>query len=435
MRLRNKISVIIIVMLSTLYSGSYIFMFVRGRSLILAKLRELTGRKVTMGYFTITPPFNLEIRNLNIEGLAKIDNIVVSPSVPRLITGNLAVNKIKLVRPEITYERVSPAAEAAASEAVNNRVLAAPPKALVDIGALPEVILQPKQQQPINIILKRVRIKDGIIHFVDHTAGPQGIRITVEDLNFNLVNVYTFPFSDVTNFELKAKIPWEQGRKEGKFQAKGWINFTKKDMQAALKIEDIDGVYLYPYYSVWVDLDKARIDRARLNFTSDIQGLDNNITAECHLELTDIVRKERQAEEPREKAERMTDAVLDMFKSMDEGKIVLDFTIRTKMDKPRLGLACIKSAFEDKLAMARGGRFRPEGVFFLPGKFLEGTVKGATGFSKALIQGTFALGNEIKKGVEDSFRRELPPAKYKYRREEAQEGESSIAADKEYSIK
>jgi hypothetical protein len=435
MKLRTKIFVIIIVMLSILYSASYIFMFVRGRSLIMAKLQELTGREVTTGYFTITPPFNMEIRNLDIKGMAKIESVLLSPSFIQLITGKLALNRIRFVRPEITYERVVPAAKAATAETAANEAAIKPQKALVEIGAVPEVTLSLNQKGPMNIILKRITVKDGIMHFIDHTVGPKGVNITVKDLNFNLVNIYTFPFSDVTNFKLEAKIPWEHGRQEGKIEAKGWLNFAKKDMQAVLKIEGIDGVYLYPYYSSWVDLEKARIESARLNFTSDIQGLDNNVTAECRLELTDIMRKERLAEGPREKAEKITDAVLDMFKSMNEGKITLDFTLRTKMDKPKFAFACIKDAFEYKLAMARGTGFRPEGVFFLPGKFLEGTVKGATGFSKALIQGTFALGNEIKKGVEDSFRRELPPPKYKYREDEAKEEGSFIAAEKDYSIK
>ena len=62
-------------------------------------------------------------------------------------------------------------------------------------------------------------------------------------------------------------------------------------MQAALKIKDIDAIYLYPYYSMWVDLEKARIEKAKLNFSADINGLNNNVNVECHLELTDMVRK------------------------------------------------------------------------------------------------------------------------------------------------
>ncbi len=412
MKLRRKIPVIIFAMLASLYISAYIFMFVRGRGLILAKLEGLTGKKATAGFFAITPPFNLTIKNLKVDGLASIESVLVSPSVSSLVTGKLAFNKIKFVRPQITYERGVAASAAAAEGAQAVPASAkAPEKAVVEIGAVPEVTLKPEESRPLNIVVKRLRIKDGVINFVDHSVGPEGIRITVKDLNFKLANVRTFFFDDVTNFELEGRIPWRQGMEEGKIEGKGWLNFSKKDMQAFFKVADIDGIYLYPYYSMWVDLEKARIESTKLSFSSDIQGLNNNVTASCHLELSDIVRTPRPSEVPPEKAEKLTDALLGMFKSMDAGKVVLDFTIRTKMDKPRFAFANVKSAFENKIALAQAGTFRPEGVFFLPGKVLAGTVKGATGFSKALIDGTFTLGKEIKNGVADSFRRDAPKNK------------------------
>lgn len=410
MKLRAKIPIVILAALAVFYSGSYLFMFTRGRGLILSKLQELTGRKAGMGYFTITPPFNLEIKNLKIEGLADIESVFVSPSIPNLISGRLAFNKISFIRPLITYERGLPA-PAVAANAAKEASAPAPPKAVVEIGAVPEVTLQPKSRRPLNIIIKRLRVKDGAVNFIDHTVGPQGIRIAAKAVNFKLANVHTFFFDDVTNFELEGRIPWRQGIEEGKMEAKGWINFSKKDMQARFKVTDIDGIYLYPYYSNWVDLEKSRIESAKLSFTSDIQGLDNNVTASCHLELSDIVRTPRPSDVPPEKAELITDALLEMFKSVDAGKVVLDFTIRTRMDKPQFTFAKVKSAFENKVALARTGHFRPEGVFFLPLKVLEGTVKGATGLSKALIDGTFTLGKEIKDGVAESFRHEAPKDK------------------------
>ena len=114
-------------------------------------------------------------------------------------------------------------------------------------------------------------------------------------------------------------------------------------MLASLKIENIDAIAFYPYYSTWVDLEKARIEKAKLNFSSKIRGKDNDISAQCHLELTDIVRKVRPPEEAQQKAERLTDAVLDMFKAMNQGKVVLDFTLHTKMDHPQFGFENIKS--------------------------------------------------------------------------------------------
>jgi hypothetical protein len=180
-------------------------------------------------------------------------------------------------------------------------------------------------------------------------------------------------------------------------------------MQATINIQDIDGIYLGPYYSNWIDLEKARIEKANLNFTSNIQGLNNNITADCHLELTDIVRSPRPPEEPQEKAEKITNIVIDTLRALDQGKIVLDFTIKTKMDRPEFGLGNIKMAFEDRIAKVFGpstSGIKPADILLLPLKIIEGSVKGATDISKAVIDGTFAVGNEFKKAVEDSFKTE-----------------------------
>jgi len=151
-------------------------------------------------------------------------------------------------------------------------------------------------------------------------------------------------------------------------------------------------------------LEKARIEKAKLNFTSDICGINNNLTAQCHLELTDIVRRPRAPEEPQEKAERIADAVLGIFKAMDQGKIVLDFTIRTKMDKPVFGFGDIRNAVESKINGGRKSGISAQGFAMLPAKLVEGTVKGATDFSKALIVGTYDVGEEIFKSVRDAFK-------------------------------
>jgi hypothetical protein len=178
-------------------------------------------------------------------------------------------------------------------------------------------------------------------------------------------------------------------------------------MQATLNINDIDGVYLYPYYSNWVDLEKARIEKASLNFVSNIQALNNNLTADCHLELTDIVRRPLKSEEQEEKASRITDAVLERLKGQDQGNIVLDFPIKTKMDKPEFGLGNLKSAVTDKLSQSRAGlSLKAEDIFSFPGKFIEGTVRSATSVTKTVIIGAINAGAEIGRTVEDSFKRE-----------------------------
>lgn len=367
---------------------AYLFMLLKGNTIIIRQLENLTHRKVSMDCFNLTFPFNLELYNLNIKGLLKAERVFISLDIFYLLTGNIALNNVRIIRPQITYERT----------------LSATNKA--DVTA--KTTVKSRQGRSSSLVLKHLSIKDAKLDFIDRLVSPQGIRITAKDINFSLNNRYEFPFSVITNFELKGRIPWQQGREEGKIEAEGWLNLFKKDMQATLKIKDIDGIYLYPYYADWVDLEKARIVSAALNFVSSIHGLNNDIIAECHLELFDILRKPRPPSQPPERAERIADAILGAFKNPDEKKMALDFTVRTKMDNPEFAFSVIKTAVEDRLlAKAKTSEvFQPKNILMLPAQLIEGAVKGATDISKAVIDGTFAVGNEFKNAMQDSFRRE-----------------------------
>jgi hypothetical protein len=374
---------------------TYLFLNWQGQNILINSLTNLTHKKVTVAHFSIRPPLNLHIKNLEIEGLAKVRDIRTSPNPLTLFLGYIGFNDLEIVEPEFTFERGADKNAASALPAAS--------LALASPGAV-----KPNFKEPvIPFVFKRISIKDGRIDFTDRVVTPEGIKITFKDIQFSLSNVYAFPRSVITNFDLEAKIPWGEAGKEGRVSAEGWLNFFKKDIQAVLKIEDIDGIYLYPYYANWVDLEKARIDAATLNFTSDIQGLNNDVIAECHLELADIVRRPLNADESQEKAARIADTVLEIFKAFNQGKIVLNFTIRTKMDRPEFGFGNIKTAFENKISEARkSGGFGAEDVLAFPTRLLGGAFKGLTGLTTTVITGTINAGKEIKNAVGDTFKKE-----------------------------
>jgi hypothetical protein len=301
------------------------------------------------------------------------------------LSGKIALNQITVIRPTLTYEKVAVAKPEAAAQLKDATQPAKP---------------------GVRVILKHADIIDGTIYLIDQTVGAQPIKVSVKKVNFNLDNIYVFPFSIITKFDLKGIIPWQEGTKEGTVELYGWLDMSKKDIQAKLQISDINGIALYPYYSRWVDLEKARIEKATLNFSSDIQGLNNNITANCHLELAEIVFRPRSPEEQQEKAEKIAFAVLGIFKNLNQGKIVLDFTVRTKMDNPEFNFGNIKMAFENKLSQGKGkDSFDPSYVMKAPVKIIESAVTGITGVSKAIIDGTVQVGKEIKESFEDAFRK------------------------------
>jgi hypothetical protein len=397
MKTWKKIAIVIAILLTVTFVASYVFLSFRGRDIVVQKLTEFTHRKVTIGGFHVRPILSMELKNLEIEGLAKAESVSISPSIPYLIFGNIALNGIKIIKPEINVERNPRKPEDIIASQLNQPQ--GTPPTIDSSEKAPQTSATPQKKQPLYVICKNLVIRDGKVNFTDHTVGNDGIKIIIKDINFRLSNFYTFPHSGVTSFDLKGRIPWLKDHEEGKISLEGWLNFFKKDIQAALKIEDIDGVYLRPYYAAWVNLEKARIEKANLNFSSDIRGLNNNITAECHLELTDIVRTPLEAGAGEEKAAKITDKTLEFFRTLDKGKIVLNFNIRTKLDRPEFGFDNIKSAFETKVSGAYAGRAKVQDMLALPGKLLDGALKNARDLLDAVLDGAAAVGNKIKMSV------------------------------------
>lgn len=387
MKLWLRILIIAVVVLEAVSLALYAFIALKGKSIIIHNLYDFTGRKVEIADFKIRPPLRLEITGLNIEGLAKANSISVKPSFFGFLTGKIVLNEVTIPELQLNYER-------------------APDKAgePAKLETLPMPIPTPRIG---NLFVKNLNVKNGRIDFFDRTAGKDGIKIAVKEINFNLNSTYVFPHSLITNFSLQGKIPWQAGQEEGKIDIEGWLNITKKDMQATVKIDDIDGIYLYPYYLAWVNLEQAGIEKAKLSLISNISGLNDVVTAQCRIELTDIVRKTRPALETEKKAEKMTDVVLGMFKEADEGKIALDFTVKTKMTRPEFGVSDIKTAIEEKIMKARsGGGIKPADLILFPIKIVEGSIKGATDISTAIIGGTLSIGTEFGKALGDTFKRE-----------------------------
>ncbi|MCG8431230.1 MAG: hypothetical protein MJA29_08655, partial [Candidatus Omnitrophica bacterium] len=212
-------------------------------------------------------------------------------------------------------------------------------------------------------------------------------------------------------FGVRANIPWHERDKTGVLRSEGWINFFKKDMQAKLKVENIDGIYLEPYYNNYVDFEQARIQDATLRFHCTIHGLANDATVRGEFELMDIVRVPRPEDEYRQPAERLTDTLLVLFQSLDEeGKMKLPIEYDTKLDQPEFGFGIFKAAFVDTVMVARDRRaIKPERVLGFPGKLMTGVFKGVGDLTRAVVVGSVSVADGVRQGVTASFKKGAPP--------------------------
>jgi hypothetical protein len=386
---------ILVLLILLVFASLHTFVSIKGRDLLTSKLHAVFQSEVLVGRVTTSFPLKLIVKDLEVKNWFKIKKVLSSTGMIDVLGGNFILSDLRLEGVEFDIEKRKHGDQDQPS---------------VDLGEVAGNVAQVQESffLPQHIVLKHLTISDGAFTYIDYTKSDTPIKITVKDFNLKVDN-FQWPLfvSEVTSFQLNGKVPWENIKEEGKVDLKGWINFYKKDMNATLKIKDIDGIAIYPYYSSWVDIDKARVEKARLDFNSNITGLNNNVTASCHLEMTQLIFKPKEEQEKEQRLERITNVVIGLLKAMNQGKVVLDFNFKTKMDNPEFGLGIIQEALKDKLYQARKSQDSPAmQIIKFPGKLIGGTITSAADLTKSMINGTVVVGKELRKAMESSFSRE-----------------------------
>lgn len=397
-----KIAAVFFILFLLAYAGIAMYVSQKGKAIVLDQVSKSLNRKVSVDSVKLMPLFNLEVKGLDIEGIGKAEIITVTPSILSFFTKSVYLSEIKIKDVKLFCE-----------------IKALPLPAPSGPDAAAPVIEEQKKPEPVKInapssltmpvVVKHLSVRSGSLIFVDKAVSAEGVRLLVDNLKADLENVSLPAVSAITNFSVKASLPWQKEKKSGAVQIDGWVNLVKKDIQATVELADIDAIALYPYYSGWLNLEKTRINSANLSFTSKIQGNNNDVVANNRLKLKDIMFKPREENEPPERAEKIANLVIGMFQAMDGGDIVLDFVVKTKLDDFKFNASNIRMAFEEKIKKGRDAAgIKPEDVITLPGKLIEGTVKGATDITKGVINSTFSVGKELKGALESSFKKEGP---------------------------
>jgi len=413
MRTFKRILFIALIVFVSVYALIYAFLAIRGKKIIVDQIKHMIQRKVEIGAVHMALPFTIKLDNISIDSVGKASAVELSPSLMALMTGKMAFNSVTVIKPELTFSMPVPQPQPAAVPLTE----AAAPQAAVPVTDQPAPRYEAAKavRQDNLFMFRRLRIVDGTIIYADPSvsADTGGIKIVCNDVQMDITNIYESPNEIVTKFALTAFIPWKDSQERGTVSLEGWMNYFKKDMRAELVLKDIDALYLYPYYANWFSLDRSSIEKAKLAFTSSVTGLNNDVTAACHLELTELSFKKRDDAVEQSKAERFTNKVLDFFKAMNNGKVVLNFSIKTKMDSPDFGMNVIKNAFDSTILQARKGQGSAAAkVMEMPGQVVGGTVKGVSDVSSALIGGAVSVGKELGKSIGLAFKKEPHVSEY-----------------------
>jgi hypothetical protein len=337
------------------------------------RLEKSLGRKITIAKAGISFPVTVVLTGVDVPGLLTVDKVVVYPAITSLLKGKFVANRIDMAAPYLTYVK--------------------------NADAHP----QGNSGRP-GFICRQLNISYGKFDFIDRTIGQKEHKVSVRDIRAELSVSSAGRFPNMDGFNIEGTIPEHDYSEPCRITAKGWINADRKDAQISLNVIGFESWYIYPYLSRVLKLEKTNIEKATMNFTGNIFGLNHNLIADCRIELTDIAFRSLPAGQPIPREEEMALLVLDVFHSLDQGKVFLDFTVKTRLDKPEIDYSLIGKVFEEKLSSGlKIEKFNAEKIVVLPQKFLKSTFMGVVNISKSVIGGTKQVGKSLKDEIIDTF--------------------------------
>ncbi|MDP2939536.1 MAG: DUF748 domain-containing protein [Candidatus Omnitrophota bacterium] len=304
MKKLKKILLIIVIIFLLAFVILSVFVAFRGKSIAKDLMQKSLNRKVELESIKARFPFSIEINNLNIENLVTAKRIIITPSIIGFVSGRLGLNQMQLIDPEFFLVR---------NEDASWNLPVSKGKGKVFIAG--------------------IIIKNGILNLIDKRVEPSGFSFKVKEIELNLHTslLSTSPLN--VSFFLKANVPSKDEKTTGTISADGWINWLKKDMKGEIKLTDLDALAFLPYYEKYLP---SSLKSGRIFFNSDLIAKNNDLNADCHLKVEDLMFEKK--DEEKSPAVSFLDIVTGGLKNENQ-EITLDFTVKTKLDEPRIDVA------------------------------------------------------------------------------------------------
>lgn len=368
----------IIVVFFAVFLNFFVFFLVK--KAVIRKLAAVTREKVSFQSLTYCPFLNFTLRKLVIGESFSADSIYIKLHVSDLFANKFFVKELSIINPVFKINRMD-------SE-----------------------LSQPLARISFPLIAEHISIKNATIDFFDRVILDKGLQVKLQNLDLDIINVENVFPKGIIQFNSQAKLIFPSAV-TGSASVSGWLDWQNKNMDAKLTVFGLDAIYLYPYYSQSLDMGKAHVKEAIVDFSSRIYSISNDLKAECRLKLDrySFFPSETQDVSREEKTARL---VLEIFKNLDDGSVLLEFNLNTKMDKPQLDLLVLSKAFEEKINKGiKIETIKVEDTVILPQKIIKGTVKSVSEIGKAIFGSTLDWGKELKQSISDTFIKVSPAGK------------------------
>jgi hypothetical protein len=254
-------------------------------------------------------PLSVLLTKLELKEFVAFDEITVYPSLIGMLAGKVVLNKVVVRHPVITLVR-------SADGTVR----------------FPVTLPEQKGKAP-GIVLAGLNVERGVVTFIDKTVSDPGYALVLESVAVDIRRASALPGSGTVLFSASAQIGNVKGTVPGTLSFSGWIDPGPRNMAGSMRIAGIEIASFAPYYGNMISAKK--LTSGKLDFKADLKSKNNDLTADCHFELKNLVYAQDAPPEGSLGMPDMLPGALDFFAD-ENGVIALDFPLRTRLDNPSI---------------------------------------------------------------------------------------------------
>jgi hypothetical protein len=331
-------------------AGATVYVLTNSKGLILSQMEKGLGAKVEASNVVISWPASLLVEDLAIGDKIKCRRLVVTPSLLGFLKGDVILNAVVFDKPVVSITRNAdntfdfgiplPAQKQPEPEVISGQEKATEAK---KTGGF----------MPRNFYIEDMKVIDGRVDITDN--GAEAAEPFVGHLVDLQINVGRFSLLQLTrmNFDAEGRMTSLGEATVARLKAKGWISPIDKDMDAGFQLTDVDLTAFEPYYMKFI---KKEMTSGLMLLTATLKSQKNDLTVDGHIELGKIEFKKEapveaaaSLEQAQAVAQNFGEAAFESVLAA-EGKVAFDFTIRTKLDQPKLeGLKLSGNFFQKNL--------------------------------------------------------------------------------------
>ena len=347
------VSLLIILVVFLLHLVLFAFVNTKGKDILIRQVKKNLGLDIIINSLAIKFPFDIEVRGVRFADLelemADISLVWFNPFARHLTLDKVSLSglktKVTLSKDGIFIDKfcLKDLSKDITLDSEGAKGAVKTEEVTTISTTLPK---HKKAKKSISLTIKKIQVINSKV-VINYLNNQQTIAVILDRIELNMRN---FNYPALSNFYIKFSSDVTPALKKEedndiRLKAEGWIDYLRKNMDLSLAVDNFNYLSFGDYYPSFWKPENLYITEAVLSLASKLTAKNNDLIIDNQLFLEKIAFKEFKEDEDVSAKVKTLTTIIALLKG-DKEKASLRFSIKTKMDSPKLDLNSLQETFK-----------------------------------------------------------------------------------------